>query len=104
LQHWEGRVISIGKKDLVAGLVDLSMQQVEETVEATLPLSELSEEDRQDLEPGKIFNWVIGFSYSGSTKTRFSRLVFRRLPAWSERELELAKEAANRLSAAIPWQ
>jgi hypothetical protein len=49
-------------------------------------------DDRSMVVPGAIFDWSIGYRQDeGGTRTRVSRLVFRRLPAWSKDRIQKHK-------------
>ena len=104
LQEWEGVVLEIGAESFTARLADLTAGNKIETEEADFPIADLRDEDRERLRPGAVFRWAIGYHRSlGGTRTRASRIVFRRLPAWTEHELAEARREAERLSAGIEW-
>ncbi|MDR7038450.1 hypothetical protein J2X36_003214 [Methylobacterium sp. BE186] len=105
LQEWEGYVIEIGAETFSARLVDLTAGQTLEQEVADFPLSDLSEDDRKLLQVGAIFRWVIGYQRSpGGTKRRVSQVVFRRMPAWTKRDFDSAKQRAARLFEDIAWE
>jgi hypothetical protein len=104
LQEWEGVVLEVGAESFTARLTDLTAGNKIETEEADFPIDDLRDEDRERLRSGAVFRWAIGYHRSpGGTRTRASRIVFRRLPAWTEQELRAARREAERLSAAIEW-
>lgn len=96
LQKWEGIVIEVKKDIFLARLHDLTKENPEE--EAEFPLEEISPEDKKLLQPGAIFYWNIGYldSRTGQRK-RESIIRFRRIPAWREEEIEVAKQEAQAL-------
>ncbi|GEM_PF-4896083 len=104
LQEWEGQVTSIHRQDgvFVANLIDKTAKDTIETEEAEFPIDDLSNGDRELLEEGAMFCWVIGREYLGTQCKRFSRINFRNLPQWSETELLDADKEAERLNA-IEW-
>jgi hypothetical protein len=60
----------------------------EDDSESTYSLDEVSMDDRSLVVPGAIFDLSIGYRQDeGGTRTRVSRLVFRRLPAWSKERI-----------------
>jgi hypothetical protein len=87
----------------LARLIDLTHTGVDE--EAEFPIDEISEEDKALITPGAIFYWDIGYhtSYSGQ-RTRKSLIRFRRLPAWTQKEIEAAQREAERIGKAFGWQ
>jgi hypothetical protein len=102
LQEWEGYVVEIGDETFVARLIDLTSEAKQEEEEVDFPISELSETDKQRLRPGAIFRWAIGYRKTSSgSKERVSCIVFRRLPAWSDRELKDNRRKAKLLAAAL---
>ena len=103
LQQWEGRVTEIREGEFSARLVDLTALETEEREQADFLIIDLSEADRRMLRDNALFRWLIGYRYIGSTKERFMRIVFRRLPAWTETELKLARKAAEQLESRMVW-
>lgn len=96
LQTWEGVVTDVGSETFVARLVDESGTAEDEDVE--LPLDEVSRPDISLVSPGAIFYWGIGYLDRPSGERRRQSVIrFRRLPAWSPRELENARLEAWRL-------
>ena len=96
LQEWEGHVLEIGGGEFVAALVDLTAGSSHEEEEATIPFTEIAENDAASLRVGAIFRWVIGYERSRSgTKKRVSQIVFRDLPRITERDLQQGREWAR---------
>ena len=88
LQEWEGYVLSIGKEEFEARLIDITARATYEGEEATIPLPELSDRDTKKLRVGAIFRWVIGYERTaGGSRRRVSQIVFRDLPAVTESDL-----------------
>ena len=102
LRKWEGKVLSVGSDSFVARLADLS--GVESAEEAEFPLDEVSDEDLKLIEAGAVFYWSIGVRVTrGGQRLNQSMIRFRRLPAWSRRELAAAREEARRMADEIGW-
>lgn len=103
LQKWEGVVLEVREDSFLARLVDLTRPGPDE--EAEFSLDEISKEDRPLVRPGAIFYWNIGYheSYSGQ-RTRVSIIRFRRLPAWTQEEIEAARQEAERIRTSIGWE
>lgn len=101
LQEWEGYVIDISEDTFTARLMDLSATDGLEE-EADFPIADLSSVDQSELRLGAIFRWSIGYRKTcGGSKERVSRIVFRRLPAWTEAELERSHQQAEALAVAL---
>lgn len=95
LQEWEGYVIAINDDDFEARLLDLTARAKREEEEATIPYSEISEKERNEMRLGSIFRWTIGYeSTSSGTRRRISQIVFRDLPVVTQRDADEAWEWA----------
>jgi hypothetical protein len=101
LQEWEGRVVQLAGRIVIARLVDITAGEKEETEEVELPIDDVTEADQALLQPGAIFRWILGYSYASGRKERFARVVVRRLPVWTEREMQEADKEASELHDAI---
>lgn len=100
LQKWEGHVVSVSEADFTATLVDLTQPGVEE--EVVLDLSEVSEDDVPLVQPGAVFYWSVGYRVEQSgERSRSSVIWFRRLPAWTDKDIERARERASGLKAKL---
>lgn len=104
-QEWEGEVISISEDKFIARLYDLTHTEKTTTQEESeFETREISESDLSLLKEGAIFRWSLGFSRSISgTRERTSRLVFRRLPAWTRKEIMDSRAEAENLLSQIEW-
>lgn len=95
LQEWEGYVISISDTTFTARLTDITKSHEIEHEEADFLLDDLEDSDRRAISLGTIFRWIIGYRRSpGGTKDRLSRIVFRNVPIWKEKELNKNKHDA----------
>jgi hypothetical protein len=101
LQEWEGHVQEVGEHVFSARLVDLTQDSKEETEETDLPIEDLGEADRRLLIPGATFRWIIGYRWANGEKERFTRVVIRRLPIWTEQEIKSADQEAAELHNAL---
>ena len=96
LQEWEGYVLEVGSDNFTARLLDLTAGSSIEEEEAEVPIEEISEQDRLKVQPGAIFRWVIGYERSpAGVRKRVSVIVFRDLPAVTERNLQDGREWAT---------
>ena len=94
MQEWEGYIVSIQKDYFTARITDLTNRAVKEE-EADFEINDLTDDDKRRLRAGAIFRWSIGYNISaGGTKQRYSRIVFRNMPAWGEKELKRNAELA----------
>ncbi|MBI2393098.1 MAG: hypothetical protein HYV09_26170 [Deltaproteobacteria bacterium] len=96
-QQWEGTVQAIEGEDVVAVLRDLTDPSRPEE-EVTIGLDEVSPDDRPLVSPGAIFYWSIGYRTSPFGQVeRVSAIRFRRLPAWSKRDIRRIEERTREL-------
>lgn len=95
LQKWEGYVIELRQDTFLARLTPIKGEGPDQ--EAEIYLSEVEEGDHVLIRPGAVFYWSIGYLDRPSGRIRASRIRFRRLPAWSRRDLETAKAEAENL-------
>ncbi len=100
LQKWEGHVVSVGETEFTATLIDLTQPGIEE--ETVLELSEVTEDDLVLVQPGAVFYWSVGYRVDQSgERSRSSVIWFRRLPAWTEKDIERAEVRAAELKAKL---
>jgi hypothetical protein len=105
LQEWEGYVVGIGPEEFTARLIDLTRGSSQAEEEATFPVSDLTDDDRSMLREGAVFRWIIGYQREGKgPKQRVSQIVFRRVPAWTNRDFARADRYADELEDAIEWR
>lgn len=89
LQEWEGYIEHIDDESIIVRLIDITQGSGNESEEAIIPFQELSEADRNKIELGSIFRWVIGYEVNASgTRKRISQIVFRDLPVVSKSDIE----------------
>jgi hypothetical protein len=100
LQRWEGEVQKVGPEEFEALLHDLTDTSQKDEI-ASLLVSDVSPDDLQLLVPGGVFYWSIGYSTDHGQVERTSRLRFRRLPAWSKKELQSLETKAAELAEAF---
>jgi hypothetical protein len=102
LKKYEGFVTARRESNFSARLFESNSDYP--VIEAEFDFEELSETDRELAVEGAAMVWTIGYAYDGSTRKRESFIYLRRLPAWSEKELQQGREAAEDLSRAIRWE
>ena len=103
LQKWEGVVLEIHGDTFLARLADLTHPNTAEEVE--LPIAEVSDADHGLMMPGALFYWTIGYLDDRyGQRQRVSRIRFRRVPAWTNEEIESARQEADRLAERLGWK
>ena len=102
LKKYEGFVTSRGERSFTARLFENVCDYP--VVEAEFDMEELSETDRGLAVEGAALVWTIGYGYEGSTRKRESTIYLRRLPPWSEMEIEQGKQMAAELTSGIQWK
>lgn len=99
---WTGIVVEIGHDRFWATLTNVRRRDTEE-LEGEFPVEEVAEVDLDLLREGAEFYWAVGYRLDRSgQRSRFSQLRFRRLPRWSEEEVERAREGANAIVTLAP--
>jgi hypothetical protein len=101
--EWEGLVIDVKESSFTSRLRNIKGAKAEDEEIAVFHLDDISPGDRDLLQPGAIFRWVIGFELRSGTRQRYSRIVFRRLPALTSRSFEKSKQQLDELIAGIQW-
>jgi len=102
-QEWEGYVTQVTKEDFTAHLIDLSAPGIEE--EACFSIDEVSNIHKELLKEGAIFRWSIGYErVRGGTKRKVSSIIFRRLPAWTKKDLSKSLSEAESFQKNIIWE
>lgn len=102
LQKWEGQVTEVDDSTFTAVLLDIQEPSVEE--EAEFDFEEVSRGDLDLVAPGAVFYWSVGYRTEPSgERSRSSVLVFRRLPAWSKRDVQRAADRVKELRDSFGW-
>lgn len=99
LAEWDGYVTEIGEASFKAVLRGIAGGGVEgKRHEGEIALDELGQSDRQLLRPGAMFRICILSEVDDDERPkRFAKVIFRRLPAYRQYELEAAdKRSAER--------
>lgn len=94
LQQFEGTVLTIGPEEFNARLVDRTHPEHPPEI-ADFSRDDVSDGDRELLALGAVFYFSLGYRISPwGQRDRVATIKFRRLPAWSKRELAAAEERA----------
>lgn len=101
LRKWEGIVESLSKEGFIAKLKDVDREVPDERVE--IDFDELTNVDERPLvKTGAIFSWTMGYSVTPSgTRKRQAILIFRRMPVWTEDDIEQGYKEADIMYAAL---
>ena len=99
LQEWEGYVTDISDTEFTARVTDLTSGAKYASVEASIPMDEISGDDADKMQVGSIFRWVIGYERRESSKKRVSQIVFRDLPLITKADLLDGREWAREIVA-----
>lgn len=99
LAEWDGYVEEIHRDYFTARMRGLQGKGVAgKNEEAEIPISDVDDEDRELLAIGAFFRLTITYELPKvGPKRRFTTLQFRRLPAFTKRELDEADKLADKL-------
>jgi len=94
--EWEGSVLDLSRDTFTARLKDLVDPDAPEEI-AEFCYDDLQQGDETLVKPGAVFRWIIGTTISpkGGMNQKFSRLHFRKLPAWREEHFNKAQETTE---------
>jgi hypothetical protein len=103
LQKFEGTVLEVSGQECRALVRDLTSPGYVE--EVTFSIEEISASDRGLAVPGGIFYWCLGYDdHIDGQRYRSSAIIFRRFPAWRERDLIKSKKKAESLIERLGWK
>ena len=91
IQEWEGYVTSVYFDKFTAVLNDLTSLDYTPAETMDFPLDDLMQDSLHLVKPGALFRWSIGYQIRNGSKSRISRVIFRRLPAWTKQDLQAAQ-------------
>ena len=95
LQQFEGTVLEIGQEEFTARLVDRTDPRNPIEI-ADFSLDDVAVGDRELLAPGAVFYFSVGYRVATwGQRYREATVKFRRLPAWSRRDVEKARAQAE---------
>jgi hypothetical protein len=100
---WVGFVSSIGAKTFRAKVEDLkSNNKVYE--DAEFEINDLAEDEINMLKIGSVFYWSIGYEYRNGTKKKESFIRFKRLPKFTDNQIDTALDLSNELFDSLNWE
>ena len=98
LQLWEGRVIDIRNDEFDAIISDKTNSDFPDEL-VTIDAVEITPDDLPLLKKGAVFYWSVGYlDYPGRGRARESKIRFRRLKGWTEKEIEHARRIGNQFA------
>ena len=103
-QRFSGIVIEVDfdSEQFTARISDLSDPKKPDEL-VTLAFEEIQDTDARQLAKGDSFLWYIGYVQGRRvSRESFSKIRFRRLPAWSQREVQTASSVAEELLHFFP--
>jgi hypothetical protein len=105
LAEWNGCVTSVHNAGhyfsaTLRGIVGRGVKGEEE--DATIPISDVSESDKALLQPGNFFRLCVIYEVNPSGQPRrFTQVVFRRLPAYRQHDLDRAAERGREITRGL---
>ena len=97
MQDWEGVVEEVRENDFVARLIDKTAKAKFDSEAAEIPKEEIDSDDMELLKPGAIFYLtVFRRVMPNGRQERATRLIFRRLPAWTPTMLKSVESRASK--------
>jgi len=94
-QIWNGVVTKFDSQDFTVRLEDKTNPENPNEL-VVLSLDEVDERDRHLVKEGAMLLWHIGYRYGPKNpRERFSKIAFRRLPKWTEEEVQDAEQLAT---------
>lgn len=103
LAEWNGAVLSVKDHFFIAALKGIAGEGVQgEEEDAEIPLSDVSEFEKDLLQPGNMFRLCV-FSevLKNGQPRRYTQVTFRRLPAYRSKDLEAASQRVDELYSSI---
>lgn len=97
-QKWNGVVVECNDEELTARLEDLTNPENPDEI-VVLSIEEIDKGDQALIQNGAVFLWHIGYRQGFRyPRERFSKISFRRLPKWTEEEIQDAEKLAKEYS------
>lgn len=103
LAEWNGCVSSIEPHFFTATLKGIYGEGIQgEYEDAEIPISDVSESDSELLRPGHFFRLCVFYEVSEDGQPRrFTQVIFRRLPAYRQHDLDKADERGDEISRGL---
>ncbi len=95
-QQWRGVVISCNNTQMTVRLTDETQPENPDEI-VVLPRDAVDKGDQPLIRTGALFNWYIGYQQAPhKNREKFSIIRFRRLPKWTEPEIQRAQQQAEK--------
>ena len=95
---WEGHIIEVRDSEFDAIIKDKTNPDFEDEL-VTIDIAEVTPDDLPLVTKGSVFYWSVGYlDYPGRGRVRESKIRFRRLMGWTEKEVEHAKRVGTKFA------
>ena len=103
IAEWHGQVLSIDEENFVAELRGtLGAGVAREHEEALIPIAEIRRDDMELFMIGAFFRLCVSYEIAPSgNRRRYTELIFRRVPAYRQDEIQAARDRAREISRAL---
>ena len=102
LGHWEGMVTIVEQRSFFAAMRSRDSEQELPDEQFEIDLDNVDEGDRELVREGAVFYLTVGIRRArGEGPAKTTRVVFRRMPRWSSRDIERAESEAEKLWLAL---
>lgn len=101
--EWEGVVETIAEDHFSCRMKVVKGSDVDFDEFSEFSLDRVDSGDRDLVQPGALFRLVIGVQAISGTRQQFSRLIFRRLPAWRQEAMDNAQSHLAAVVNDIVW-
>ncbi|NNF95572.1 MAG: hypothetical protein HKM94_01435 [Halobacteria archaeon] len=98
LDSWEGVVTEVERNCFFASMRRTNSKIERAEAEFEIDIDNVAKGDRELVQNGSVFYLTVGISYPrGQGPQKTTRLIFRRMPRWSSRDIARAEAAATEL-------
>lgn len=101
--EWEGVVETIAEDHFSCKMKVVKGSEVDFDEFSEFSIDRVDPGDRDLIQPGALFRLVIGVQAISGTRQQYSRLIFRRLPAWRQEAMIQARSHLDAVMNDIVW-
>lgn len=101
--EWEGVVEEIAEDHFSCKMKVVKGSEVDFDEFSEFSTDRVDPGDRDLIQPGALFRLVIGVQAISGTRQQYSRLIFRRLPAWRQEAITQAQSHLDAVMNDIVW-
>lgn len=101
--EWEGVVETIAEDHFSCKMKVVKGSEVDFDEFSEFSIDRVDPGDRDLIQPGALFRLVIGVQAISGTRQQYSRLIFRRLPAWRQEAVNRARSHLDAVMSGIVW-